>query len=95
MAGRLNRWRRLVGGPSHPRQKCRSRTLPSTRQPFAALGVLDAPSEGEDIVADYNSMSLTLGQHPLSQLRPVLLEQRLVPAAMLMSYRSGWLARSC
>jgi error-prone DNA polymerase len=57
--------------------------------------VLGAPSEGEDIVADYNSMSLTLGWHPLSLLRPVLLEHRLVPAATLMTYRNGRLARGC
>ncbi|MGF6568632.1 error-prone DNA polymerase [Paraburkholderia sp. GAS333] len=57
--------------------------------------VLGTPSEGEDIVADYNSMSLTLGRHPLSLLRPVLLEQRLVPAATLMTYRDGRLARGC
>jgi error-prone DNA polymerase len=57
--------------------------------------VLGAPSEGEDIVADYNSMSLTLGRHPLSLLRPALLEQRLVPAATLMTYRNGRLARGC
>ncbi|NKJ47636.1 error-prone DNA polymerase [Burkholderia sp. SG-MS1] len=56
---------------------------------------LGAPSEGEDVVADYNSMSLTLGRHPLSLLRPVLLEQRLVPAATLMTYRNGRLARGC
>jgi error-prone DNA polymerase len=56
---------------------------------------LGAPSEGEDVVADYNSMSLTLGRHPLSLLRPVLLEQRLVPAATLMTYRNGRLARAC
>jgi error-prone DNA polymerase len=57
--------------------------------------VLGAPSEGEDIVADYKSMSLTLGRHPLSLLRPALLEQRLVPAATLMTYRNGRLARGC
>jgi error-prone DNA polymerase len=47
--------------------------------------VLGAPSEGEDIVADYNSMRLTLGRHPLSLLRPVLFEQRLMPPATLMT----------
>ncbi|RKE34757.1 DnaE-like error-prone DNA polymerase [Paraburkholderia sp. BL23I1N1] len=57
--------------------------------------VLGTPSEGEDIVADYNSMSLTLGRHPLSLLRPVLLEHCLVPAATLMTYRNGRLARGC
>jgi len=57
--------------------------------------VLGEPSEGEDIVADYDSMSLTLGRHSLSLLRPVLLEQRLVRAATLMTYRNGRLARGC
>nr|WP_321818587.1 MULTISPECIES: error-prone DNA polymerase [unclassified Paraburkholderia] len=56
---------------------------------------LGAPSEGEDLVADYNSMSLTLGRHPLSLLRPALLEQRLMPAETLMAYRNGRLARGC
>lgn len=56
--------------------------------------VLGAPSE-EDTVADCNSMSLTLGRHPLSLLRPVLLEQHLVPAATLMTFRNGRLARGC
>jgi len=45
--------------------------------------------------ADYNSVSLTLGQHRLSLLRPVLLEHRLVSAATLMTYRNGRLARGC
>jgi error-prone DNA polymerase len=57
--------------------------------------VLGAPSEAEDIVADFNSMSLTLGRHPLSLLRPTLLEQRLVPASTLMTYPNGRLARGC
>ncbi|WP_250481766.1 error-prone DNA polymerase [Caballeronia sp. NCTM5] len=57
--------------------------------------VLGAPSEADDIVADYNSTGLTLGRHPLSLLRPALLEQRLMPASTLMSYRNGRLARGC
>jgi error-prone DNA polymerase len=56
---------------------------------------LGTPSEAEDIVADYNSMSLTLGRHPLSLLRTALLKERLVPAATLMTYRNGRLARGC
>jgi error-prone DNA polymerase len=40
-------------------------------------------------------MSLTLGRRPLSLLRPALPEQRLVPAATLMTYRNGPLARGC
>ncbi|WP_250501285.1 error-prone DNA polymerase [Caballeronia sp. GAWG1-5s-s] len=56
---------------------------------------LGAPSEAQDIVSDYNSAGLTLGRHPLSLLRPVLLEQRLVPASTLRTYRNGRLARGC
>jgi error-prone DNA polymerase len=56
---------------------------------------LGAPSEAEDIVSDYNAAGLTLGRHPLSLLRPVLLEHRLVPAATLRTYRNGRLARGC
>ena len=32
--------------------------------------LLRAPSEGEDIVADYRALGLTLGRHPLALLRP-------------------------
>jgi len=35
----------------------------------AALPLLRAPTEGQDIVADYNALGLTLGRHPLSLLR--------------------------
>jgi error-prone DNA polymerase len=57
--------------------------------------VLGAPSEAENIVADYNTTGLTLGRHPLSLLRPALFEQRLMPAATLMTYPNGRLARGC
>jgi DNA polymerase III alpha subunit len=74
------------------------RYLPATSSPMRAWMTkrrCSALTEGKDIVADYNSMSLTLGRHPLSLLRPALLEQRLVPAATLMTHRNGWLARGC
>ncbi|ANB78079.1 hypothetical protein AYM40_37625 (plasmid) [Paraburkholderia phytofirmans OLGA172] len=56
---------------------------------------LGAPSEAEDMVNDYKSTGLTLGRHPLDLLRPVLREQRLMPAATLNGYRNGRLARAC
>ncbi|GAB7525617.1 error-prone DNA polymerase [Paraburkholderia sp. 2C] len=56
---------------------------------------LGAPSEAQDIVADYRSAGLTLGRHPLELLRPQLLEHRLIPAATLNTYRNGRLARGC
>ena len=42
---------------------------------------LPRPSEGEDLVADYGSLGLTLGRHPLSLLRPALSRLRLRSAA--------------
>jgi len=34
------------------------------------LPLLPVPTEGEDLVADYRSLGLTLGRHPLALLRP-------------------------
>jgi error-prone DNA polymerase len=56
---------------------------------------LGAPSEANDIVADYRSVGLTLGRHPLELLRPQLLANRLMPASTLCSYPDGRLARGC
>ncbi|SAL83430.1 DNA polymerase III subunit alpha [Caballeronia choica] len=58
--------------------------------------MLGAPSEAEDIVGDDKTTELTLGRHPLKLLlRPVLLEQRLIPTATLRGYRNGRLAPGC
>jgi len=54
---------------------------------------LVAPSEGEDIVADYASLGLTLGRHPLALLRERLQRQRMVTAAELKALPHGRLAR--
>lgn len=56
---------------------------------------LTAPTEGQDLIADYRSTGLTLGRHPLALLREKLLAMRLMPAEALMRYRSGQLARGC
>ena len=56
---------------------------------------LGAPSESNEIVADYRSVGLTLGRHPLQLLRPQLLANRLMPASTLRSYPNGRLARAC
>jgi error-prone DNA polymerase len=47
------------------------------------LPALRPPREGEDIVADYASIGLTLGRHPLALLREELKERRLVDSASL------------
>jgi error-prone DNA polymerase len=52
------------------------------------------PTEGEDIVADYQSLGLTLGRHPLALLRRRLQRLRLTPAAELHALPDGRPART-
>jgi error-prone DNA polymerase len=55
---------------------------------------LSVPTEGEEIVADYASLGLTLGRHPLALLRPHLDRQRMFTAAQLLRARHGQLVRA-
>jgi error-prone DNA polymerase len=57
--------------------------------------ILEAPSEGQEIVGDYRAQGLTLGRHPLALLRPQLLAKRFIPADVLMDFQNGQLARAC
>jgi error-prone DNA polymerase len=66
---------------------------PTTPQEEAPA--LAAPSEGDEIVGDYRSQGLTLGRHPLALLRERLHGRRFVPAADLMGFQDGQLARAC
>jgi error-prone DNA polymerase len=50
---------------------------------------LFAPSEGQDIVADYQSVGLTLGRHPLALLRPKLKHMKLATAEALAQMGNG------
>ena len=56
---------------------------------------LDAPSEAENIVADYQHLGLTLGRHPMSLLRERLHKLRFMSAEVLNHYDDGRLARGC
>jgi len=56
---------------------------------------LEAPSEAENIVADYRLLGLTLGRHPLSLLRERLTKMRFVAATDLNTFSNGQLARGC
>ena len=58
-----------------------------------SAAVLPALSEGEDIVADYASLGLTLGRHPLALLRDRLTRARMLTAAELKTLPHGRLAR--
>jgi len=56
---------------------------------------LPAPSEAEELVADYHHLGLTLGRHPLALLRQRLRALRFMPAEILHHYSDGQLARGC
>ena len=54
-----------------------------------SLPALAAPTEGEEIVADYETLGLTLRRHPLALLRERLRKRRIIPATDLLKYRNG------
>ncbi len=55
---------------------------------------LQRPTEGDDLVADYASLGLTLGRHPVALLRPQLARLRMVTAAELRNMPHGRLTRT-
>ena len=55
---------------------------------------LPAPGAGENLVADYKSLGLTLRCHPLTLLRQQLAERRFVPAAALRASGNRALIRA-
>jgi error-prone DNA polymerase len=57
--------------------------------------LLQAPTEGEQIVSDYRALGLTLGRHPLALLRPLLAKKRFLPAEVLNTFENGQFARAC
>jgi error-prone DNA polymerase len=59
-----------------------------------AMPRLNAPTEGDDLVADYASLGLTLGRHPIALLRPQLARLRMVTAAELRQMPHGKLTRA-
>ena len=55
---------------------------------------LAAPGEGDDTLADYRALGLTLKRHPLALLRPQLDAFKVLPAARLRDFPHGRLARA-
>jgi error-prone DNA polymerase len=55
----------------------------------AEAPALAAPTEGEDIVADYATLGLTLRRHPLALLRQRLQKRRIKSATELAQARNG------
>jgi DNA-directed DNA polymerase III PolC len=54
-----------------------------------ALPLLPVPTEGEDIVADYRAVGLSLGRHPLALLREQFATRRVLTAAALAAVPHG------
>jgi error-prone DNA polymerase len=65
-----------------------------TAEPPVPAAALPPPSAGETVLADYRSLGLTLGTHPVALLRPRLQALRVEPAAVLRGYPPGRLARA-
>jgi error-prone DNA polymerase len=59
-----------------------------------AAPALPAPTEGESLVADYASLGLTLGRHPLALLRKQLTRKQLATAAEIRAMPHGRFARA-
>lgn len=51
--------------------------------------LLAPPTEGQNIVADYRALGLTLGRHPVALLREKLGTDRVMPVAELQQVRHG------
>ena len=65
------------------------RDLPSTPENFEP----PPPTKGENIIADYNSIGLTLREHPMRLLRSDLKKRRVITAEAIKNLRSGQAAR--
>ncbi len=68
--------------------------LRATRTEEPERPVLEAPSAGAALLADYRRTGLSLANHPLALLRPRLAEFRISTAAELQNFRNGQLARA-
>jgi error-prone DNA polymerase len=83
LAGHRFRARWDVAGVETPAGLFRSMTR------YEALPMLGRPAEGQDIRADYESLGLTLGRHPMALLRERFRRRRYVTAGELAAAGNG------
>ena len=83
LAGHRHKVRWTVAGVETPTP------LFSSLDRFEALPMLRKPTEGQDVVADYQSVGLTLGRHPIALIRGYLDGHGYVPASRLSELQSG------
>ena len=82
LAGHRNAARWLVAGVE--------RQSPLREGSPAEISVeLPMPSQGEDLLSDYASLGLTLGEHPMALIRPRLRDKRCLGSQEIVSRRSG------
>ena len=68
--------------------------LPAATAVDEGIPLLRAPREGQDIVADYGSVGLTLRRHPLALLRDKLQRRGVMPTRELWEQPNGKLVRT-
>ncbi len=83
IAGHRHKVRWAVAGVEKP-----TPLIPSMER-YEAIPMLKKPTEGQDIVADYRSLGLTLGRHPVALIREHLDKYRYVTAERLKDLTSG------
>jgi error-prone DNA polymerase len=83
LAGHRHKVRWTVAGVEEPT------ALFTSMERYEAVPMLRKPTEGQNIVADYQSLGLTLGRHPLALLRERLECYRYVAAGHLNRMSSG------
>ncbi|NIL92965.1 MAG: DNA polymerase III subunit alpha [Woeseiaceae bacterium] len=83
LEGHRHRARWAVAGVEQPTPLLRSMDR------YEATPMLRKPTEGQDIVADYQSLGLTLGRHPMQLLRHRLDRYRYLQAERLPGLASG------
>jgi error-prone DNA polymerase len=68
--------------------------LPAETAVDEGIPLLRAPLEGQDIIADYGSVGLTLRRHPLALLREKLQRRGNIPTQELWEHPNGKLVRT-
>ena len=71
------------------------KALLKTAPPAIDSITLTEPTDRQEVINDYRTLSLTLGQHPLAFLRQHLSTQRFLPASTLDTFAQGQFARAC
>lgn len=87
VAGHRHKVRWAVAGVEEPTP------LMLSMDRYEAIPMLKKPTEGQDIVADYRSLGLTLERHPVALIRAHLDHYGYVPAARLKDLQSGQCVR--